>query len=198
MTSSISIDQTDGPKRGKVGTRHLAIQQLALELVRAQNDNGYQFSILMVEFDGLSLVVDHLGDASGHDVLQMVTGVLTKDLGGHDLCCRLGGDEFLLIFPTKGEPECLAFAERLRRAWVPGASTREADIDVSIGFASSHGQGSTIQKLFAAADEAMHTLNQETVVPKRGIAIIPSAGMRGKEPAGLGLLANQLRAVAQA
>lgn len=197
MTNQILTVQGDAPPGAKVGTRNLAIQQLTVELSRAQNDNGYQFSILMVEFSGLGLMVDHLGDASGHDVLQLVTKVLTKDLSARDLCCRLGGDDFLLIFPTKGEPECRDFTERLRRNWIPGAQTREADIDISIGFASQE-QGSTIGALFAAADDAMQTLTPDAIVPRHGMAIVPSGAMRGKWSAGIGILANQIRAVATA
>jgi diguanylate cyclase (GGDEF)-like protein len=157
MTSLGTLDFENRPLPTQLWNRSHATRRLADELGRAAREQGYQFSVLLVEFDGLSDITDRLGYASGDDVWRRILGVLTQDLRTHDLCCRLGGDEFLLILPAKGPSECRAVAERLHRRWNPGVGTREATVAVNIGIAAYPGHGATIEDLLGSADEAMQS-----------------------------------------
>lgn len=139
----------------KLWNRTHATERLVVEMTRAQQDANHEFSILLVEFDGLSDITDRLGDASGQDVWRRVLGVLIQDLSAQDLCCRLGGDEFLLILPAKGQPECAEVLEHIRGRWTPGAGTREASVEVNVGIASYPANGATVEALFGAADESL-------------------------------------------
>ncbi len=171
-TDTSSGNHRERRERLTVGTRYQAFERLTAELNRSSNDNGYQFSILMIEFQGLSESANCLGEAVENDPLQTVTSVLTQDLGRQDLCCQLRSDEFLLILPAKGAAECRDVAERLARRWDPAASTRGAAMEVSIGFASSPVQGSTtIEQLLAAADETMHNAKPEMALVRESAAI---------------------------
>jgi diguanylate cyclase (GGDEF)-like protein len=157
MTSLGYLDLETRPQPTKLWNRSHATRRLADELNRADHDRDYQFSMLLVEFDGLSDITDRLGYASGDDVWQRILGVLMQDLRSNDLCCRLGGDEFLLILSGKGPAECRAVADRLHRRWSPGAGTREATVEVNIGIATYPGHGTTIEALMGTADEAMQS-----------------------------------------
>lgn len=130
---------------------------LALEIERAQQESGYRFSILLVELDDLSRATDRLGRVSTDDVWRRVLGVLTESLGAKDLCCRVGEDEFMLILPEKTRSECRFFGERLRRRWTSARGALEAALEVSIGIASYPAQGTTVERLFGAVDEAVCT-----------------------------------------
>lgn len=122
---------------------------------RESSGGQFGFSILLVQFDGLSEVADRLGYAFGDDMWRRALGVLIQDIRPDDLCCRLGGDEFLLILPGRGQSECYAMAERLSQRWNPGAGTRESNIEMSVGVAAFPTQGLTVQGLLSAADEDM-------------------------------------------
>lgn len=93
------------------------------------------------------------------------------------------------------EPECQNLVERLSRRWALMEGTRDAGIDVSIGSASSSAQRSTIEGMFAAADEAMHPVKLETLVPKQGIAIARD-GVGKRWPVGIGFPAPRIGAFA--
>jgi GGDEF domain-containing protein len=139
----------------QVGSRQQAILRMTLELDRVGTGSSTEFSVVMVQFDGLGLVANRLGDAFQEDPLVKVTALLMKELGAYGVCFRLGIDEFLLIYPGKGQPECRDFAEHLDRGCAPGVGRHAAGMAFSIGFASSPAQGCTVSALFAAADLAM-------------------------------------------
>jgi diguanylate cyclase (GGDEF)-like protein len=139
----------------KLWNRGHGADRLTAEIARAAEDANYQFSILLVQFDGLTSVTNRLGHASDQDVWRRVLAALNQDLGADDVCCRLGGDEFMLILPQKGEVACRAAGERIRQRWMPRPDGREAALEMSIGFASYPGDGATIEVLLMTADETM-------------------------------------------
>jgi diguanylate cyclase (GGDEF)-like protein len=141
-------------KQTKFWNRSHATQRVAEELTRVQAESRYEFTILLVEFAGLSEITDRLGYAPADDVWRRVLGALLEDLNPDDLCCRLGGDEFLLILSGRGQLEAQFVVERLRRRWNPSPTSREAVVELNIGIASSPAYGRTIETLLAAADES--------------------------------------------
>lgn len=145
-------EQSPTATPNKLWNRAHATQRLVEELNHARSDKKFEFSVLLVEFAGLSEITDRLGYSSADGVWGQVLGALNEDLNSNDLCCRLGGDEFLLILPGKGALECQFLVERLRR-WSPRVGSREAAIVLNIGIASCPAQG-TIESLLAVADES--------------------------------------------
>ncbi|MES1164679.1 MAG: GGDEF domain-containing protein [Verrucomicrobiota bacterium] len=139
----------------KLSNRTHATARLEEEMARAKRDTRGECSIVLVQFDGLSDVADRLGYAFGDDMWRHVLGVLVQDVRPQDMCCRLGGDEFLLILPGRGLAECRAVADRLCRRWNPGPGTRESNVEVNVGVAAFPSQGTTMGALLASADEDM-------------------------------------------
>lgn len=63
----------------------------------ASRDSG-KISICFIDINGLKDVNDHLGHETGDDlILNIVNGIKTS-IRDTDFVCRLGGDEFLIIF----------------------------------------------------------------------------------------------------
>ena len=156
MTNLDVFSQYQVPPVFKLGNRGYGAGRLALEIDRALEDRAYRFSMLLIQFDGLSEAIDRLGHANSDSVWGRILGVLTEDTGPTDLCCRLGGDEFMLVLSGRSESESRALAERLHRRWEGLPSMREAPLEMSIGLAVYPAQGSTVEGLFAAADQALH------------------------------------------
>jgi diguanylate cyclase (GGDEF)-like protein len=143
------------PSLTKLWNRGHGADRLDAEIDRAQKDATHRFSIVLIQFDGLEQVTDRLGHASTDCVWRRVLGVLTEDLGPKDLCCRLGGDDFMLILPNRSESECRVLAESLHARWTFAPGTLEAGLEMSVGFTSYPAEGSTVQGLFCAVDQAM-------------------------------------------
>lgn len=151
--------------------RAYATRRLAEEIERAKREALYEFSILLVQFDGLTEITGRLGHAPTDDIWQVAVNALAQDLKPQDLCCRLGGDEFLLILPSASRTEATALVERLRLRWQPKSGSREAGIVLNVGTASYPVEGTTVQALFAAADESLYTstLPQDAVRTASGL-----------------------------
>ena len=132
--------------------RRYADHRLVEEMSRATRESGYRFSIVLVDVDNLKRINDERGHRAGDEALRWVARLLNQGLRGHDLCCRLGGDEFLLVLPASGETECRDFVERLRRRWREAAAAEGTTVAVSIGCASFPSHGATVGELLGVAD----------------------------------------------
>jgi two-component system, cell cycle response regulator len=140
--------------------RRYADERLAEEMGRARSVAGYRFSLLVADVDGLKGINDRHGHAAGDQALRWVAGFLSAGLRADDVCCRIGGDEFLLILPACGAEECRRFVRRMRARWQPDAQSREGAgaraVAVSIGTASYPAHGATTEALCAVADASMY------------------------------------------
>lgn len=165
MTTFASISSDVHTPVPTVQNRTYATARLAEELERAKTSAHYEFAILLVQFEGLSEITGRLGHAPTDDVWQLAVNVLVQDLRPQDLCCRLGGDEFLLVLPSASPAEASVLVERLHQRWQPKNGTREAGIALYAGSASYPGHGTTVEALFAAADESLYanSLKQDIV-----------------------------------
>ena len=134
-----------------------------------------QFSVAMVDVDHFKRFNDTYGHDAGDHVLRLVAARLAQAPGG-GTAYRYGGEEFALVFPGKGQDECLPHLEELRetvetshftmrRRFRPrvkpktdkGRKTRQAiTITVSIGVAERNHRNSSPDQVVQAADKALY------------------------------------------
>jgi diguanylate cyclase (GGDEF)-like protein/PAS domain S-box-containing protein len=129
-----------------------------LEAALARADaQGSELAVLMVDLDGFKAVNDRFGHAAGDAALRQVAARLRQAVRGRDLVARIGGDEFVVLFPdVHGDAEAL-------RDRVDEALREPLDIEgervhlpAAVGLASFPGQASEVHELLAAADAAMY------------------------------------------
>jgi diguanylate cyclase (GGDEF)-like protein len=146
--------------------RRYADVRLAEEFGRAQTVVGYTFSVVVADVDDLKRINDRDGHAAGDQALKWAATFLTGGLRADDVCCRIGGDEFLLILPACGENECRRFVKRLRVRWQADARADERGsaqaVAISVGTASYPTHGATVEVLCAVADAAMYEDKRRT------------------------------------
>ncbi len=61
--------------------------------------SGAPLALCLADLDGLKLVNDAYGHAAGDDYIRRVSSVLVGAVRGSDTVGRIGGDEFLVVFP---------------------------------------------------------------------------------------------------
>jgi len=72
----------------------------ALSLVLQQmTASATPFGLMHIDLDYFKAVNDSLGHAAGDQVLRRVGAVLQQETRGHDTVARVGGDEFVVVFP---------------------------------------------------------------------------------------------------
>ena len=158
--------------------RRYADVRLDEEIGRARSVPGYRFSVVVADVDDLKGVNDRQGHAAGDQALRWVASFLSRGLRSDDVCCRIGGDEFLLILPACGGDECRRFVRRVRARWRDEARAHEHAVAVSLGTASYPAHGATVEALCAVADGAMYeekrrALSRPREAPRSGAAAHP-------------------------
>jgi diguanylate cyclase (GGDEF)-like protein len=93
-------------------------------------------------------------------VLQAVSGVLRSNVRPGDLPCRIGGDEFAVVFPAVSRDLARRRAETIRLRIVEQPFElrgfgRKVTISVSMGGAF-HRPGEPVAELFARADQGLY------------------------------------------
>lgn len=133
-------------------------ESLRRELIAAER-HGHPVSVIMGDLDHFKAVNDRYGHAAGDEVLRRFGNLMQQTSRGSDICCRYGGEEFLVVLPQM--PEAAAF-ERATQLCRATAATPffvgEANINVtaSFGVATFPVAGRTADELIAAADKAMY------------------------------------------
>jgi diguanylate cyclase (GGDEF)-like protein len=138
--------------------RRQMIERLEAELCRVGRSGGGGFALIMLDIDHFKEVNDAFGHAAGDHVLVETAGLLRRNLRGHDLCARWGGEEFLILLPDTDQVQAEAVAEKLRDivARHPMAHQEHSiAVTLSLGVAA-HRQGRTADACIQAADDALY------------------------------------------
>ena len=93
--------------------RRFMKESLEHEIQRAQR-TGTSVGVIALDLDHFKEANDTLGHAAGDSLLLGLAKLVKSSFRAEDICCRQGGDEFLLILPDCAEVESLARAEHLR------------------------------------------------------------------------------------
>jgi diguanylate cyclase (GGDEF)-like protein len=141
--------------------RRYCDEALAREIARCRRESG-TFAILCVDLDDFKNVNDAFGHAAGDQHLQRVTALLRGCLRSQDACCRVGGDEFLLLLPGTGQDGAAQFLRRLRESADRAAG--DPSVRWSVGTACWPADGETPMALFKVADDRMYDDKQRSEV----------------------------------
>ncbi len=158
VTKSMELAVTD-PLTGLYNRRHMD-NQLDI-LVSNAASRGRPVSVLALDVDFFKPINDTHGHDVGDRVLQELAVRLKAQVRAIDLCCRMGGEEFLVILPETNLQVGFTIAERLRRTiatkpFNAGASSGPLAITVSIGVAGYETANDSARTLLKRADEALY------------------------------------------
>ncbi len=122
-----------------------------------------QFSVLFVDIDRFKDINDSLGHAVGDQLLISVSKLMQKTLRDEGLLSRLGGDEFLVVLPTRNVEAAVSITERLLEAFKSPIQVGEHSLQVtpSIGIAQFPEHGEDIGTLLKHADTAMYEAKRQ-------------------------------------
>lgn len=79
-------------------------------------DRDTPFVLVLADLDRFKLLNDNFGHEAGDRALQLFAGVLRDNVRGNDVVARLGGEEFVLVYPNMSVEISLEAIERVRAA----------------------------------------------------------------------------------
>jgi diguanylate cyclase (GGDEF)-like protein len=121
--------------------------------------HDYPVSVIICDLDHFKAVNDRYGHLAGDQALRVFGGLVKQQTRVSDICCRYGGEEFLLIMPEVAEVTAVARAECLRSA-MGGAlisyGGSQFGVTASFGVAAFPRDGRTAEAVIVAADNALY------------------------------------------
>ena len=145
------------PLTGAFNRRHLE-SCLAVAIAR-RNRTGEPASLLLFDVDHFTQINDRSGHAAGDEVLKTVVTIVARRARTLDVCCRIGGDEFVLLLPATRYGGAFAVAEDIRALIANTAVLGGRGVSISVGVSdllSEHTASTWLEDADAALFEAKH------------------------------------------
>ncbi|WP_151734883.1 sensor domain-containing diguanylate cyclase [Paenibacillus tengchongensis] len=120
---------------------------------------GVPFSLIVLDIDKFKFVNDNYGHLAGDEVLRWVGSIIAESVRPGDICCRFGGEEFVVLLPRARN--ALAAAERIRSTLDQRKGPLQLRVTSSLGIAHFPVHGETLEELLGSADEALYTAKRK-------------------------------------
>lgn len=114
------------------------------------------FTIMLLDLDHFKQVNDSYGHEKGDEVLKFLASSMHALFEENHICCRYGGEEFVVLMPEADEDEVIRFASQLRRFMAETNSPVGRPVTLSIGIARYPDTAQDVEALFRSADEALY------------------------------------------
>lgn len=115
-------------------------------------------SIALIDIDYFKQINDTYGHPVGDAVLQNFVRICRESIRDIDLLARIGGDEFVILFPLASCNQAREVVERVHAALAVCQNTQP--VTISVGIACVPGAANTIDGLLDIADQALYRAKQ--------------------------------------
>lgn len=142
-----------------VYNRRYAYEVLARQFALARREEA-NFVICYIDIDNLKKINDMHGHSEGDKLIMTVTRSLENIIRSTDYIFRMGGDEFMLMFPKAKLDESDNLVHRVREQ-LKDQSIHGIPIDFSYGFSQFHCEDDvSVEELIKRADDRMYETKQ--------------------------------------
>lgn len=164
MTYFISVlKQANDREKERAGTDYLTgvansrhfYEWAESELERARRYK-HPLTIVYMDIDQFKAVNDQMGHAAGDQLLKKVAETMRRNIRSVDMIARIGGDEFVMLFPETGPEEAPIVVQRVQRELMKVVAEKKWPITFSLGVVSCLKCPDTLQHLVSAADRMMY------------------------------------------
>ncbi|MFW5694872.1 MAG: GGDEF domain-containing protein [Alkalispirochaeta sp.] len=146
QSEAIEQQSLTDPLTGATNRRYLD-RELPRELARATRAN-MPLNLAYLDLDHFKAYNDAHGHSAGDELLRAVVEAWKRTLRPSDILARIGGEEFVFVFPESNGKQCRRVVERLRSV-VPYGQTCSAGVTQFL-------REDTIDSMIARADRALY------------------------------------------
>lgn len=113
-------------------------------------------SLLIIDIDDFKKINDTYGHTTGDEILTKVSKKITSCLRMEDTACRIGGEEFAVIFPQTNEEQAVIASEKLLEA-CRSIQLSGKSVTLSGGIVSYPEKVKNCEEMYDLADRALYT-----------------------------------------
>lgn len=136
LLTNINLTYTDNLTQTK---NVKAYKEQISKLISLYQRYQTQFSIMLLDIDDFKIINDTYGHRVGDIVLTDMCSLMQKHIRTNDTLFRVGGEEFLILFPNTSLDEAKEVAHKLNDVIANGLTTIEnKQITVSVGVSEVH------------------------------------------------------------
>lgn len=138
--------------------RRAAFAFLEEQVLSAQRHTK-TLTICFIDIDNLKDVNDRFGHHEGDILIKTVSEQILNTIRSEDRLCRIGGDEFLLVFPNCSLDQAQAVLRRIKEelATLSMYNSKNYTIDFSYGLSVFNpSEHESVDRLIETADNAMY------------------------------------------
>lgn len=132
------------------------------------------FAIVVLDIDRFKLVNDTYGHQAGDEVLKFLAAAMTAAARSTDVCCRYGGEEFVMLLHDMTDNEAYETAEKIRQSLEKTRSPIGKPITISLGIAQYPAHADSPDELFHLADQALYQAKESG----RNRTVVAEAAMK--------------------
>lgn len=164
LTKTILIALSDIEKRTEQLTQAATVDPLTglanrrtLETIMNQwTAEQLEYSMIIMDIDRFKSINDTYGHQAGDEVLKHLARIVSQSVRPGDVCCRYGGEEFVVLLANISAQAAFLVAERIRQTFETSESPIGKTVTVSLGIAHYPSQCSTTEAMFYLADQALY------------------------------------------
>lgn len=142
--------------------RQAVLGRFGYELAKLRNENR-KIAAAMLDIDHFKVINDTYGHMAGDSVLSEMAKRIQESLPPGSFAGRVGGEEFLIIFPQADKNSVIAACEKIKNVIGNTAISVfpiNISITVSIGIATSD-EAETLDGLIRLADNALYSAKRQ-------------------------------------
>ena len=125
------------------------------ELERIDHEDNWPLTLIMADVNGLKLTNDAFGHRTGNKLLRKIAGIIKNECRENDIAVRIGGDEFILLFPKTDSKEAEKIVRRLQDA-LGREKVNDLACSVSFGWDTKDNGEKDMRRVFIAAEDQMY------------------------------------------
>ncbi|WP_240041182.1 sensor domain-containing diguanylate cyclase [Paenibacillus ginsengarvi] len=114
------------------------------------------FSIIVTDLDKFKSINDTYGHQAGDEVLKHLAAIMKQLVPVVDICCRYGGEEFVILLAGTTVTDAFIVAERIRLTMEKSHEPLGKPVTLSLGIAHYPSHALSAESLFLQADQALY------------------------------------------
>lgn len=142
--------------------RRIGLTILA-EKMKTAHRSGELLTICYTDVNDLKTINDTYGHKEGDHAIVTVVNIIKDSIRDVDVICRMGGDEFMVIFPSCSAEDAGSIVSRIKQGFARYNEQKLKPYTISASFGMVEYQPSsrhTLEELVSLADERMYVDKQ--------------------------------------